>query len=145
MLSPAFVGVAIAFGLVSALAVPLGLTSTVAILALMGVTGAVVGRGSGHGAVLGAGLAVGAGVWPAAGVGAAVGAAVGGSVFIETIFGYRGMGRLMVNAVNSRDYQVIESCFLVLALLVLTVDMLAAARKNSVARKLTLREARTDT
>jgi chloramphenicol-sensitive protein RarD len=32
-----------------------------------------------------------------------------------------------------------------LALLVLTVDMLAAARKNSVARKLTLREARTDT
>jgi chloramphenicol-sensitive protein RarD len=32
-----------------------------------------------------------------------------------------------------------------LALLVLTVDMLAAARKNSTARKLALREARTDT
>ena len=32
-----------------------------------------------------------------------------------------------------------------LALLVLTVDMLATARKNSAARKLALREARTDT
>jgi chloramphenicol-sensitive protein RarD len=32
-----------------------------------------------------------------------------------------------------------------LALLVLTVDMLATARKNSVARKLSLREARTNT
>jgi chloramphenicol-sensitive protein RarD len=32
-----------------------------------------------------------------------------------------------------------------LALLVLTVDMLATARKNSAARRLSLREARTDT
>jgi peptide/nickel transport system permease protein len=57
-------------------------------------------------------------------VGVQVGVAVGGSVFVETVFGYKGMGQLLVNAVNSRDYQVIESVFLLLAVVVLTVNLL---------------------
>lgn len=53
-----------------------------------------------------------------------VGVAVGGSVFVETVFGYRGMGQLLVNAVNNRDFQVIESVFLLLSVLVLTTNLI---------------------
>jgi len=57
-------------------------------------------------------------------VGVQVGIAVGGGIFVQEVFGYPGIGGVMVSAVNSRDYPVIEACFLVLSLLVLTTNLL---------------------
>ena len=37
---------------------------------------------------------------------------IGGSVFIEQIFGYPGMGRLFIQSINSRDYSVITALVL---------------------------------
>ena len=56
-------------------------------------------------------------------VGTQIGIAVGGSVFVQEVFAYPGMGSLMVTAVNTQDYPVIEACFLILSLLVLTANL----------------------
>jgi peptide/nickel transport system permease protein len=55
---------------------------------------------------------------------AQLGFAVAGAIFIETLFAYPGMGRLMFDAVAARDYPVLEGTFLVVALSVLTVNLL---------------------
>jgi peptide/nickel transport system permease protein len=49
--------------------------------------------------------------------------AVAGAVFIETLFAYPGMGRMMFDAVSVRDYPVLEGTFLIIALSVLTVNL----------------------
>ena len=56
-------------------------------------------------------------------VGAEVGFAVGGAVFVESIFGYPGMGNLILKAVGDRDYPVLNASLLLLALIVLTVNL----------------------
>lgn len=55
----------------------------------------------------------------------AVGFAVGGSVLIETVFGWPGIGREMVRAVLRRDYPVAQGTFLVLALAVVLMNFVA--------------------
>lgn len=55
----------------------------------------------------------------------AAGYAVGGSIIIETIFAWPGIGRLMVNAVIGNNYPVAQGTFLVLAALVLVMNFLA--------------------
>lgn len=57
-------------------------------------------------------------------VGLQVGFAVGGAVFVESVFTYPGMGTLILRAVATRDYPVIEGIFLVLAATVLAVNLL---------------------
>jgi peptide/nickel transport system permease protein len=57
-------------------------------------------------------------------VGIQVGYAVGGAVFVESVFAYPGMGSLILDAVEARDYPVLEATFLVLALVVLAVNLL---------------------
>ncbi|HET9442700.1 MAG TPA: ABC transporter permease [Acidimicrobiales bacterium] len=57
-------------------------------------------------------------------VGAQAGVAVGGGVFVQEVFGYPGVGRLMSSSVTAQDFPVIEGCFLTLSLLVLTVNLL---------------------
>lgn len=57
-------------------------------------------------------------------VGIQAGYAVGGAVFVESVFGYPGMGTLILRAVEARDYPVLEATFLVLALVVLAVNLL---------------------
>jgi peptide/nickel transport system permease protein len=57
-------------------------------------------------------------------VGIQTGFAVGGSVFVETVFAYPGMGTLILRAVEARDYPVLEATFLVLAVVVLAVNLL---------------------
>jgi peptide/nickel transport system permease protein len=44
---------------------------------------------------------------------------------IETVFAYPGMGRLLFDAVPFRDYPVLQACFLVLGLVVITGNLLA--------------------
>jgi peptide/nickel transport system permease protein len=46
-----------------------------------------------------------------------LGWAVAGSVVIETVFSWPGLGRLMVSAVESNDYPVVQACFLLSAFL----------------------------
>lgn len=56
---------------------------------------------------------------------AQLGFAVTGAIFIETLFAYPGMGRLMFDAVTVRDYPVLEGTFLVVALSVLGANLLS--------------------
>lgn len=50
-------------------------------------------------------------------VGLQFGSALGGAVVTETIYGWPGMGRLVVQAIGQRDFPVVQGAVLVLALL----------------------------
>jgi peptide/nickel transport system permease protein len=50
---------------------------------------------------------------------------VAGSVFIETIFGWPGMGRLMVTAIVARDYPVVLGCAAAYAAIVIAANLIA--------------------
>jgi peptide/nickel transport system permease protein len=49
---------------------------------------------------------------------------IGGEVFVETVFGIPGIGRLAVQAVSSQDYPYIQAIALVVAAVVLVVNLL---------------------
>jgi peptide/nickel transport system permease protein len=53
------------------------------------------------------------------------GLAITGAVFVETLFQYPGMGRLIFEAVGARDYPLIQGVFVVVAVVVLTANLLA--------------------
>ncbi len=55
----------------------------------------------------------------------AVGFAVGGSVVIETVFSWPGIGRMLVQAVQSSDYPVAQGGFLVMATIVVLMNFVA--------------------
>ncbi len=52
------------------------------------------------------------------------GALLTGSIVVEMIFSWPGLGRLMITAINSRDYPLVEGCVLVFALSYVIVNML---------------------
>ena len=52
---------------------------------------------------------------------------VAGSVFVETIFAWPGMGRLMVGAIIARDYPVVMGCASTFAALVIAANLMAEA------------------
>lgn len=54
-----------------------------------------------------------------------MGAAITGAVLVETLFAYPGMGQLMFNSVASRDYPVLQGCFLIAGLAMLLANLLA--------------------
>jgi len=47
------------------------------------------------------------------------------AIFVESVFSYPGLGRLMFESVNERDYPVMQGVFLVLAVVVVSVNLLA--------------------
>jgi peptide/nickel transport system permease protein len=51
--------------------------------------------------------------------------ALTGALFIETLFNYPGVGRLIFESVVARDYPVIQGVFLVVSVLVLSANLLA--------------------
>ncbi|MBP8973330.1 MAG: ABC transporter permease subunit, partial [Anaerolineae bacterium] len=53
------------------------------------------------------------------------GFALTGALFIETLFNYPGMGRLVFESVVARDYPVIQGVFVVVSVLVLSANLLA--------------------
>lgn len=55
----------------------------------------------------------------------AAGYAIGGSVVIETVFAWPGLGRLMVNSVVAANYPVAQGTFLILAAMVLLMNFAA--------------------
>lgn len=56
-------------------------------------------------------------------IGLQFGAMLGGSVIAEVVFGYPGIGRMMVDAVLTRDYAVAQGAALVLAVLYVLVNL----------------------
>ncbi len=57
-------------------------------------------------------------------LGLQAGALLTGSIVVEMIFSWPGLGRLMITAINSRDYPLVEGCVLVFALSYVVVNML---------------------
>lgn len=55
------------------------------------------------------------------------GFALTGAVFIERVFAYPGMGRLLFDSIGARDYPTLQGCFLVLTLAVVTANFVAEA------------------
>ena len=60
-----------------------------------------------------------------ASLGVEAGFGVGFSILVESVFAYPGMGTLILRAVETRDYPVLEGAFLALALTVLSVNAAA--------------------
>lgn len=54
-----------------------------------------------------------------------IGFIVGGSLLIETIFVYQGIGQTLFNAVNRRDYTVMQGIFLIITLSVIFANFFA--------------------
>lgn len=54
-----------------------------------------------------------------------IGFMFGGAIFIEEIFDYPGLGQLLVNAVNARDYPLMSGAFLLITVAVIVVNILA--------------------
>jgi peptide/nickel transport system permease protein len=49
---------------------------------------------------------------------------LGGSVVVESVFGWPGVGRLMLDSIGTRDYAVIQAGLLLMVLVFLTVNLL---------------------
>ena len=52
------------------------------------------------------------------------GALLSGSIITETIFSWPGIGRLTVQAIDARDYPLVQGCILFIALCTVTVNLL---------------------
>jgi peptide/nickel transport system permease protein len=57
-------------------------------------------------------------------VGLVFGALLGGAVVTETIFGWPGLGRLVIQATLSRDYPVVQTVVILLALVFVGINLL---------------------
>ena len=57
-------------------------------------------------------------------IGLQFGALLGGAVIIEQVFAWPGIGRLIVDAINQRDYPVVQGGVIVLALIMVVVNLL---------------------
>jgi peptide/nickel transport system permease protein len=51
------------------------------------------------------------------------GAVLTGSIITETIFAWPGIGRLLITAINSRDYPVVQGCILWIAVIYVAVNL----------------------
>ena len=56
-----------------------------------------------------------------------VGYAVGGNVVIETVFSWPGVGRILVRAVQAKDYPLAQGAFFLIAVIIVTMNFLADA------------------
>jgi peptide/nickel transport system permease protein len=55
-------------------------------------------------------------------IGVSLGRAIGGTVIVEQIFNLPGMGTMMINAINSKDYPVVQSTVLLIAVFYVLVN-----------------------
>jgi peptide/nickel transport system permease protein len=58
------------------------------------------------------------------GFGLALGGVVGGSILVERVFGYPGIGYLLFNAVTNQDYPLMQALFLMITLSVLVANFI---------------------
>jgi peptide/nickel transport system permease protein len=54
-----------------------------------------------------------------------IGFIVGGSILIEALFVYQGVGQLLINSIQQRDYPVMQGIFLIITLTVILANFLA--------------------
>ncbi len=54
-----------------------------------------------------------------------IGALIGGTILVENVFAYPGLGMLMQEAVSTRDYPLIQGIFLIVTLLTLSANLIA--------------------
>ena len=54
-----------------------------------------------------------------------IGFIVGGSILIEFIFVYQGVGQLLLSSIQSRDYPVMQGIFLIITIAVILANLLA--------------------
>ena len=54
-----------------------------------------------------------------------IGYSIGGNVVIENVFGWPGIGRMLVRAVTSSDYPVAQGAFFVIALIIVSLNFIA--------------------
>lgn len=57
-------------------------------------------------------------------LGLQVASMVGGTILVENVFAWPGVGRLLVNAISERDAPMVQGCILVIALLVVFITLL---------------------
>lgn len=57
-------------------------------------------------------------------VGLQLGSLLAGTVITETVFGWEGIGRLLVESIEKRDYPVTQACVIVIALIYVVVNLL---------------------
>ena len=55
---------------------------------------------------------------------AALGGLLSGSVMVETVFSINGLGRLLVDSINSRDYKVVQALLLFFAVEYIVVNLI---------------------
>ena len=57
------------------------------------------------------------------GFGTSIGAVVGGSLLTEQVFSYPGVGQMLLQAVTSNDYALMQGIFLIITVTVLVVNL----------------------
>jgi peptide/nickel transport system permease protein len=57
-------------------------------------------------------------------MGIEIGRLLGGAVIVESVFGWAGLGTLMLNSIGSRDYAVVQSGLLLLVLVYIGINLL---------------------
>ena len=57
-------------------------------------------------------------------IGLQFGAVLTGTIITETIFGWPGVGRLMITAINTRDYPLVQGCILFISLTYVAMNLL---------------------
>src|SRR5690606_31895354 len=54
-----------------------------------------------------------------------IGFAAGAGLLIESFFVYQGIGKLLIDSINRRDYSVMQGCFLIITFMVIFANLLA--------------------
>lgn len=57
-------------------------------------------------------------------MGVRIGSLLGGAIVVEVVFGWPGLGRLVVDAIQSRDFPVVQGAVLVMAVLFVVVNLI---------------------
>ena len=57
-------------------------------------------------------------------VGLSLGGLLGGAVLTETIFNFAGVGRIMFDAIQARDYAIVQGFTLVIAIIYVVLNLL---------------------
>jgi peptide/nickel transport system permease protein len=57
-------------------------------------------------------------------VGIQVGVLIGGAIVVEVLFGLPGIGKMLVTAINQRNYPVVQAGILVVAFLFIVVNLI---------------------
>jgi ABC-type dipeptide/oligopeptide/nickel transport system permease component len=53
-----------------------------------------------------------------------MGALLGGAVLTETVFGFAGVGRMLVEAINARDYPIVQAFTVIIAVSYMTINII---------------------